>query len=966
MFLCYSIFGQTEFQYFDRWESGKTKVGSQVLDIYQDHTGYIWLCTFNGLIRYDGQEFRLAEEIYPEIGEISTQHISTFAQDDNGCYWIGTIEEGIFRLTSDGRVDHIDSLGLRNHFDDQRPHTIISLDNQLFVIGRQGLSHFKINDTSEILQQVSDTLLYPHVRGGIITHNHLVLATKDRIYSPMLQSMLKLGLNEPDLFLDPTGDLWMANQENVGIVIYHYRDGQWEQANDQPFNKLKGQYHFNWDNENRLWAFKRRHHVICYDFTDHTWVLSLESDRHNLKNANVRDVLTDNSGTVWIGSEEVSIVKTHPRLTSYIFNDQPVEEVADLLYHGDTTIIAASNGDLAMYVGDQLVRFIDSRKEDFRSGSVSTMTRLSHNLIGISQIGGFQLRDNNLNLIDRIAVAGSCRSMLKIDSLIWIGAPNQLITYNENNGAQKKYSIPRPKKGETRYVNAICKKSDTELYLGLNHQPLMIYDISKDSFFQAPYSLQNINPPPKNINHIDQSTSGVLAIATGKGLHLYDGKKYIPIFPNKYFKSTAWITDNIVAATDNASIYIYDLEKNESHHISQDHGLINKRFELRSSSAMEGKVCFGGDVGLDCVSAVKSVDSATPLLWVESLTVNHEQHYSAKKFPKILSRNTNHIDVSVHQMYTKDPDGAAIFYRVNMAPWNKVSHNHITFENPKSGNYSIDLESRVNDVAVESSLLNLSFFIKKPFYAELWFWLLSLTFSSLFISLLINRTTFKKKEKEIAASKLRADISELRLKSLSAQMNPHFTFNALNSMQQMISEGDTIGATKYIHKFSAILRFVLEYAEDSWVTIDDEIEFLKTYMDMEQMRFDHSFHFEIKIDPLLKKSAIRIPPFFIQPQLENAIKHGIRPLDKGGIIRLSVSKNEDHLQITIRDNGVGREVSSKSNRQTGTHKGISIINGRIELLNRESNSAAFKTIDLKDKNGNASGTETITRLPYKQ
>ncbi|WP_276485640.1 tetratricopeptide repeat protein [Paraflavitalea pollutisoli] len=227
-------------------------------------------------------------------------------------------------------------------------------------------------------------------------------------------------------------------------------------------------------------------------------------------------------------------------------------------------------------------------------------------------------------------------------------------------------------------------------------------------------------------------------------------------------------------------------------------------------------------------------------------------------------------------------------------------------------------------------------------------------------------------EKERAEQKQRESeferkVSDAALHSLRSQMNPHFIFNCLNSIKLYAVENNQEAATSYLGKFSRLMRLVLENSKSDRILLQQEVETLQLYMEMEAMRFKEKLHYKIDIADNVDMDYIEIPPMLIQPYVENAIWHGLMPKADGGTLVVSFRCEEDNLKIVVRDNGVGRaraaELKSKS---ATTHKsfGMSITHQRIELINQLYNTNMSVTVhDLHDGQGQATGTEVIIDIP---
>jgi ligand-binding sensor domain-containing protein/putative methionine-R-sulfoxide reductase with GAF domain len=209
-------------------------------------------------------------------------------------------------------------------------------------------------------------------------------------------------------------------------------------------------------------------------------------------------------------------------------------------------------------------------------------------------------------------------------------------------------------------------------------------------------------------------------------------------------------------------------------------------------------------------------------------------------------------------------------------------------------------------------------------------------------------------------------MAEVQLKSLRLQMSPHFLFNALNSIQQIILSGNDAGATKYLSKFSKLLRLVLQHSDREKISLKEEVETLSLYLELESLRFEDSFLYEINFDKAMDAEEIKIPTLLVQPFVENAIWHGL--LHKEGLRKLTIQFSEDHndnLICVVEDNGIGREASGKlSMKELHTGKGLTVAEERIKTFNEQHAQKSFFVIeDLYENNGTASGTRVKISLP---
>ncbi len=217
---------------------------------------------------------------------------------------------------------------------------------------------------------------------------------------------------------------------------------------------------------------------------------------------------------------------------------------------------------------------------------------------------------------------------------------------------------------------------------------------------------------------------------------------------------------------------------------------------------------------------------------------------------------------------------------------------------------------------------------------------------------------------------LRLRAARLQLKALRAQMNPHFIFNALNAIQEFITAQRPTEAATYLAQFARLMRQSLEYSEREAITLEEEVEFLRSYFTLNQaLRYQQSFTFALTVDENLEEDLIELPAMLVQPYVENALEHGIRLVEQGHVaVHFAPhEEDEDRLVITIQDNGIGREAAGKMPRVTNgtSHKsmGTAITEHRLELLNRGGASTAVVFEDLAVDAQGRRGTRVRIELP---
>lgn len=185
--------------------------------------------------------------------------------------------------------------------------------------------------------------------------------------------------------------------------------------------------------------------------------------------------------------------------------------------------------------------------------------------------------------------------------------------------------------------------------------------------------------------------------------------------------------------------------------------------------------------------------------------------------------------------------------------------------------------------------------------------------------------------------KVKVRNKKIALQSLRREMNPHFIFNSLNSINQFIAENNELEANQYLSHYSKLMRNVMEYSKDDFISFHKEIEFLTHYVDLEKKRFQDKFDYQITIDPELQNlESFKVPSMLLQPHIENAVWHGLRYLDQKGLLRIDFSLEGKIITVKIEDNGIGLEKSKEhktAHQKQRESRGLKNTQERIDLLN---------------------------------
>jgi sensor histidine kinase YesM len=277
------------------------------------------------------------------------------------------------------------------------------------------------------------------------------------------------------------------------------------------------------------------------------------------------------------------------------------------------------------------------------------------------------------------------------------------------------------------------------------------------------------------------------------------------------------------------------------------------------------------------------------------------------------------------------------------------------------GSYTFKLKA-MNDRgewSEELGMLNVQ--VSPPFVKTIAFYVLvGAAILAILLAIYTIRVRRIKRESQLKA-KFERELAQVEMHALRAQMNPHFLFNSLNSVNRFIVKNDPKSASKYLTRFSRLIRLILDNSKSNKVTLANELEAIKLYVELESLRFDDKFTFEMSVDENVEPDNIEIDSMILQPYIENAIWHGLMHKDGHGKLKLSISRNHASLTCIVEDDGVGRtkaaELKSKSAVKDKSY-GMKITSDRLRMLNSESQTnASVEVTDL------AQGTRVRITLP---
>ncbi|MGA3012441.1 MAG: histidine kinase [Bacteroidales bacterium] len=391
----------------------------------------------------------------------------------------------------------------------------------------------------------------------------------------------------------------------------------------------------------------------------------------------------------------------------------------------------------------------------------------------------------------------------------------------------------------------------------------------------------------------------------------------------------------------------------------------------------EGNIWVGTDSHLLKIDTklLDKLSAGKPKIKIIGLEVNYQPD---SNFNSDYVRNFSHSDNNLIFHFTAtnylNPNQTLYRYKLEGLAdhWSEYSTEiKAVLTSLNYGKYRLIVEAynRMDNSKTGSTIY--SFHIRFPWYLNGWFITGTLVFLILSIYWIIRLRINQIKISEQTKSEFARQLSTIEMRGLQSQMNPHFIFNSINSIQGFILKNKVDDAIGYLQNFSKIIRQTLDNATKEYISLDEEIEYIKWYLNLELMRFDNKFKVEFRIHENLNPQNIQIPPMIIQPYVENAVRHGLFHKEDGeGLLLIDISIEGENLKCVIEDNGVGRKKSKEIDSWRDLqHKPQStrITQERIDLLNKSTQSDKYRVTikDICNRIGDVKGTQVEIILPLR-
>lgn len=906
--------------------------------IIQDHTGVIWATTQEGLLQYDEEHRQFVKPAnIPE--SIRRDLYSTIIEDNKGNLWISG-RKGIYMFDPDRK--HL--FNAANNPD----------DNPLFTI-RNSVKRFYIDSRQRI---------WAATRGGDTLYQYHPGTRQMKAFFFALPS--GLGNMVTDIAADREQHIWVAT-ENGGIYRFNERSGQFDtniKANPADDQSLHYDFEVNCflnDRNHRLWIGTDLGVNILnmldssFRIMDHRTIF--QSTHQRLPRAEVTGLFQDSRGNIYAGywGKGGSWLNHALELKEQFLHDNrspayQLPEERSLVWSfaemkDGHVLVGQENGRLSVFdpVKGKFVNHYHS--PTFGEQTLMTMKPEKDTAvwIGLYKKGLVRWDTRNNKFIPYPALLEYVRRPITVmdielqhDSLLWMATSDAgLIRVNKKRGTVSCATVFEHDKLTISNITCIELLDDSTLIAGTDHG-LWIYNTTDGKGRPLMINGALFDEWVLNLQLIGQSGT---YFTTQYGFYRFS-RQHGTI---ETFVQTGDIIDN------------------------------NRKVRRSVSQLMDGRLMVGAsDHFVIFNPAALEVAPPPPDVTILSfrsmdsvINIGAEQ---GRYTPVTLSHRQNFISIEFKSLLYHH-ESVGYLYKMEGVDeeWVKAEGLLVArYTNLPPGSYLFKVRSVNAAGTFSNGTTTLTINILPAFWQTTWFKGLSafLTVVLIYIYFKLRVNAIKKEARRRAV--IQQQIAQLEMKALRAQMNPHFIFNALNSIQTFMMKKETEQALSYLSRFARLIRNVLDNSQLNSIPISKELKMLENYLELEKLRFGDQFTYSITVDEALDPDFTDIPTMIIQPFVENAIWHGLLHKKEDGKLSITFHQLEGIVLCVIEDNGIGRETAAAQRQPGSEHhsRGIQITRDRLALYNKRFNlEATFDIEDLYDDEGHGSGTRVKVWFP---
>lgn len=909
---------------------------SNVYSIFKDDNGLLWFTTDVGIVRFDSHRFTL---LNTDNG-LSDNEIFRLFKDHKGRIWLQTLNGKLSYIYKDKIYNEHNSKFLGESNGNSQVMQIFERDRVLYIVFKNGEITLidSVNQVSK-LEYLSKSL------SGIWKKN-------THIYGIFSDGILNINTGKSYAVLPDKLSYRVFNFNGKPLlakrnVIYEVSD-----TTLTPMLTLDASLDINHlaSIDKALWVCTR---TGVYIYREHKLIKQM------FKDCSVTDVVKDQEGNFWISTLNKGVLMI------------PYFGIEQHLKSSKINCLTTDNLN-SLWVGDYVNKFYHrqagqliaySLKEKYGDEKITNIRIYGDTLYVVSK-SGIYVKTKNSGFF----YVASANDILKDGQKIYL-ASTSLFELDVSTLHNLQYSDINKRVLLGRRTNCIHKDSRGNIFIGTN-MGLFKYTKSKEMI-----NLGQLNPDLQSgIEDLfyDSDRDLLLVATASKGLiGIQENSTIIK------FNATNGLDNNtclalkkldknqfLISTNNGLNLLKFTNTKVETFNLN---GLLGFRsMRIKDIEYFSDTICLATENGIILFPRnVLYYPEVKPICLIESFI-----HPDGRSIDSPIDYRDNAISIRFIGISYRDQGELKYYYKLdNEANWSYTSESQINYKSLSAGAYKFQVYC-VNRLGQQSAVVTRSFKILKPFWQELWFqFLISLFVISvigLWVKWLLNRQKRKLEQDKLILSAqkdklyLEKQMIELEQKALRMQMNPHFIFNALNTIKGFYTLGNLSQASTYISKFSKLLRNLLEN-EEQVSSLDNEIDMLRLYIDVAQLRYQDVFDYTIEITDDIRAEDTLIPNMLLQPLVENAIMHGLGPKNTKGLLQIRFYLKDGLLVCEVEDNGVGRHFHAvQSNNNEHKSKALTITYDRIKLFDKD---ATFVIEDLF-LDGESIGTKAIIQLKH--
>ncbi|MFK7949210.1 MAG: histidine kinase [Saprospiraceae bacterium] len=930
-----------------------------IYQIQQDQEGFIWITTDNGIVRYDGRKFKVYNN-----ENIKDKDIIGLLIDDENTIWFWNLRGQLFYIKNN-KV-HLASFIKK---DDKLVEFKQDKKGDYWYFLQDGKLHhklYKVNKNHKpILIQNQSNLESRIYANLIITDDNYAVATTVGLHNYYFKGDKYVKQLDFDLYHNAifkskyiNNKYWSIKKEFDEFYIVfeeQKRTSNFQKFEDKPFEI----FNLFSDKDNNYWVITDNN-ILIIDSTEQELVKKVKLPNHK----KINQFLHDKEGNYWLSIYGYGLV-IMPSLDlkySKIITDESTFVSALNVINNDL-FIGYSNGKITIQ---------SLEKETSTHFSLNTDLPIKgffvdeHKDIWIyNQTYLYRMNPNNV-ISSHNAIANiTYKTLYAEKDKLFIGNTAGVVLIPKNQIDILKYEgwgniQKKAIEGIGKRVFSI-EKVGQEYWFG-SENGLYHYDGKKARLTTIKTLNESSITKIHNQNDtiwVGTQTNGIFQIVNNKIIKTYNRKNGLVSNNCQIFilepNGMLWIGTNRGVNKVNTTTNEIDL-------IDKLDGLLSN--DILALAVDKQQIYVSTSKGINSFGKnIQTKNTVAPPIYFSSFQIFEQDTILAEQY--VLKHNQNNIRIGFTGVSFRSQGQFKYKYRMRglSDDWREIQSDVVSYPVLNPENYTFEAVA-INEDNIESQKpIRINITILKPFWATWTFRLFVLITFLLIVWIVMKARVNRIRERLKLKNEFEQKLNELEMRALQAQMNPHFIFNVLNSIQHYLTLNDGEQAMIYLSKFAKLIRMIFDFSRKSAISLYEEINFLKLYIEMERLRFKQKIEVNLTIDEEIFEDAVQVPPLLIQPIVENCFKHGLLHKENDGQIKIDFILKDNRIICVIEDNGVGREAVKKLKKwKKKTHKsaGLNTTKERLELWITKNSKATpkdvFKIIDLKDENGQAIGT----------